>query len=153
MLLVIIITNVDVAEYAVESLVIRHVSFSTFMFHLSSPCHYPPCCNAPACLPACLFFMYLCYVLLCYVMLCWNKSVKYHPELCSVPFQEGLCPISVTWLITLGAAKLMMGIRNFILQRSQIWKWRKIGPIKHKLLIFPVCSLFAIIQFSNQKIS
>jgi hypothetical protein len=37
--------------------------------------------------------------------------------------------ISITWLITLGrGAKLTMGIRNFILQRSQIWKRGKLVP-------------------------
>jgi hypothetical protein len=45
-----------------------------------------------------------------------------------------------------------MGMRKFILQRRQISKRGKIGPIKRKFFIFFLLSIFsfAIIQFRNQ---
>jgi hypothetical protein len=47
-----------------------------------------------------------------------------------------------------GGGKRTMGIRNFILQRSQIWKGGKLAPYNASFS-FSVSFVFAIIQFSN----
>jgi hypothetical protein len=73
------------------------------------------------------------------------------------PSEGALSTINVTWLITRegggagGWAKITMGIRIFILQRSQISKRGKFGPIKRKFAFyfFLWIFLFAVIEFSN----
>jgi hypothetical protein len=51
-----------------------------------------------------------------------------------------------------GGAKLTMGIRNFILQRSQIWKRGKLVPwnTSFSFSFFSLYCLLAIVQFNNQ---
>jgi hypothetical protein len=52
--------------------------------------------------------------------------------------------ISITWLIR---AKLTMGNRNFILQRSRIWKR---GNWSHRTQVFHFFCLFFICHYSIQ---